>query len=347
MKHKIFLEKNADNWPIYERNCVVSKLINELKITEVRRTYKGKHIRYYIKQWIGLGRLFNGEDAKLYIYLGESAEKFFKMLDTLSLCYYGVNKLLKDYQYIYAINTYDKDALKEGNGAFRLAFKKVQKLNLCELYACVPPGATISNIETDERLDDLLDYAVHLLHEIRHFKIDVSGLEKTYQYKEYEQSLLSPEFEHALMVGGMFLVKGLVKAAANSVGGNVDLDDDMGMDIPADFDGHFKMPDDFDFDGLDLDLDGTDAAWAASINSNFDGVSFGGRSYSGFIDLDRTISVPVMGGGGNSPLHLYKKLGSSIIYVSDGSCTPVSTSGSSWISVGSHNFKISDIKSKI
>lgn len=77
------------------------------------------------------------------------------------------------------------------------------------------------------------------------------------------------------------------------------------------------------------------------------GFAFQGKHFDGYVDLNKTISVPTMGGGGNDTLHVYRKHGSSTIFLSDGDCYPVPILGHVWIKVGSHKFEVSKIKSKL
>lgn len=324
---------------------------------EVRKVFRGRKVKYYLSKATGpFTRLLNGEMPEIFLFLGDKVKTFFNQIELIFKCfeYSDVVRQLTPYEYIGVTHGVLSDYV-----GHTLAYKKISRKDgylhyYKELgvlkYNIYGKDNTINTIDRTENLEVLLDYADHLLYEISHFKIDLSKMQKSKKYIEYENSTLSPKFKHALAVGGMFVVKGAVKLAAKSIGGDINIDGDF--DLP-DFDGDIIISDDFDFGNgldlnLDLDIDGADAEWYSAINGDsYSGLTFEGKHYDGFEDLNKTITVPVMGGGGNDTLHVYKKIGSNTIYVTDGSCYPVSISGHEWIKVGSHNFKVSNIKSKL
>jgi len=209
------------------------------------------------------------------------------------------------------------------------------------IYHC-NSGFIFPQIEEYEDSEALFSYARLISSQLRAMSLDTSKLVK----KPKEEPLLPKWLENTLKVGAKVGIKYLCA----TIGAKIDLPDwggDNSNDVPDfDFGDGFDGGDGFDFgdDGFDFGDNEFDSG-----DDGFDigGISFQGKHFDGYEDLDKTISVPIMGGSGNGKLHVYKKLGSSTIYVSDGSCYPVSTAGHNWITVGSHKFEVSKILSKI
>lgn len=203
-------------------------------------------------------------------------------------------------------------------------------------------GLLYPEIMEREEAETLFSYAKLISSQLRALSLDTSKLVK----KPKEEPLLPPWLEKTLKIGAKVGIKYLCA----SIGAKIDLPDwggDNSNDVPDfDFGDGFDGGDGFDFgdEGFDFGDNGFDSG-----DDGFDigGISFQGKHFDGYEDLDKTISVPIMGGGGNGKLHIYKKIGSSTIYVSDGSCYPISTAGHNWITVGSHKYEVSKILSKV
>lgn len=180
--------------------------------------------------------------------------------------------------------------------------------------------------------DALFSYAKLISNQLRTLSLDTSKLVK----KPKEAPLLPKWLEDTLKVGAKVGIKYLCAV----IGAKIDFPDfggDNSNNSPdfGDVDGGFDVGDDgYDFGGDD--------------GFDVDGIAFQGKHFDGYEDLRKQIDVPIMGDSNSTAkLHVYKKLGSSTIYVSDGTCYPVSTAGRDWITVGSHKFEVSKIKSKV
>lgn len=201
-----------------------------------------------------------------------------------------------------------------------------------------------------EEAEILFSYARLISTQLRALSLDTSKLVK----KPKEEPLLPKWLENTLKIGAKVGIKYLCA----SIGAKIDFPDfggDNSNNVP-DFDGDFNFGGDIDIDGdfdfnggvdldSDLDIDDDNDFDSGSV---FDQIAFHGKHFDGFNDLHKQINVPIMGASNfSATLHVYKKAGSNTIYVSDGSCYPVSTAGRSWITVGSHKFDVSKIKAKL
>lgn len=130
---------------------------------------------------------------------------------------------------------------------------------------------------------------------------------------------------------GLSILGGIIGNPLPDDGGDPDVDFDDGYDTT-----------DYDNDSYIVDHDNNTSLFGYS-----DGVSFEGKQYNGYIDENHKIVVPIMGGDSYETLYVYSKPGSNSIYVTDGFCQPVKATGNDWIKVGSHKFKVRDIKNKI
>lgn len=208
-------------------------------------------------------------------------------------------------------------------------------------------GFTFPEIIEQEDSEALFSYARLISTQLRALSLDTSKLVK----KPKEEPLLPKWLENTIKIGAKVGIKYLCA----TIGAKIDLPDwggDNSNDVPDydfgdGFGGSFDNGDGIDFgdDGFGFGDDGYDDG-----DDGFDivGISFQGKHFDGFEDQHKQISVPIMGNNNSSAkLHVYKKLGSSTIYVSDGTCYPVSIAGHEWITVGSHKFDVSKIKSKL
>lgn len=231
-------------------------------------------------------------------------------------------------------------------------------------------------------VEGLVDEAFAIIKELSHFRINTDSLVRKPQ--EANKNIVLPSW---LKTGINGVLKIGARALSSYIGSNVDANFDVGnidvgnVDIGNIDIGNLDFGvegfdvgdiyvdsvgfDSGDFDGGDYRTDGFDsgdfAGEASGLDSGaidsdlespennlyYDGVTFKAKDFSGFIDKDKTISVHSMGGGPSYNLHVYVKNGTNTICVSDGSCSPVPVIGHNWISVGGHNFKVSDIKCKI
>ena len=167
----------------------------------------------------------------------------------------------------------------------------------------------------------------HLREELPKVKLDMSILKQSFYEKygpRYEAFMMDtlknipPWLLGAIAVGSVFALK----FAAKSIAQNVDFD--------------------FDFDGDDNSTNELFGDFGDNSDNGAYAVSFGGTP-KGFIDDHNSFSVPTMGGGPSVRLHSFTKPGSNAVWVSDGSSSPVSLTGKSWVTIGSHKFNVSDI----
>lgn len=353
-------------WPHYAKTLADESILeaNETYLIKELFGVNNRPIQYYLRRNTGLSKIIDGENPRMFIYLGESVQKFFVQLEAINKCYTRsslINQLLP-FEYILTVLTLGFcEEVKKSEAYRRYDTTDEGTVYYSESTGCLrlntggrDMSRVIDDINTSHNVSNLLYFADHLLYEISHFKLDFGKLEKSQAYKDYENANVSPKLKRTMTVGGVILFK----AAVKMVGAEIDLKGDFDIpDIDGDFDsGDFDIPDiDGDFDNgyfgsgdCEYDSGEIDNDWDyPTNNANIDGLAFQGKKFSGFIDKNKIISVHSMGGGPSFALHVYVKNGTNSICVSDGYCEPVPLIGHNWITVGSHNFDIADIKRKL
>lgn len=343
MKYNFYIDK-------WQAPFSRSKFLFDSSILEANETYEvrdvigSRIIRYYLRKNTGISILMDGDYPRIFICLGDNLGKTINQLKTLLRCYTidSLKPFFIKYPYILSLVDEGGFYFRTDNSVYRLAgnntnYDSEHSLLIMSCGYSERKIKTINDIDTKDNLKQLIGFADHLIYELQHFKIDLNALEKTEEYTKYENSIISPKLKHAMMVGGLFIIKGAVKAAARSLGGDIDIGGDVDFDIPdMDFNGDV----DFDVD-LDLDLDGSNAAWAAAFNGT-DGLSDGHNISFG----SQQETLLSQGGGLKLDVTIDKEPGTSNLFSiksSKGIIHNVSGTAN-WVKIDGIKYKLPDLK---
>lgn len=241
---------------LYEKRCCDISLIEANETYEVERIINRRHITYYTRNNIAFSRTSDGDYPRVFICLGKEVSKSLHQIKNLFKCFTreGLMDKLINYPYIlYAIDedknkNIKKKLRKIKDSRFEVQFEKKKA---CFIWFCsIEKKSPSEGYDKLNKLRALIDFADHLIYELKNFTINLNGLEKTEALIEYENAIIPPKLKYVLLVGGVIALKALIKTAAKSIGGDINLG---GGDLNFDFD--FDIPD-IDFDGdLNLDFD--------------------------------------------------------------------------------------------
>jgi hypothetical protein len=350
MKYEFFYQGSRNDWnyqygssKFEEGSEIVQEgLLYANKITKHKKRWHNGYYVYYVKTYSGLFNLADGDCPRIYLYIGKKAGNMLKQISALTKIYEKEDllKVLRSYQYIvhtipdyfyvYGNNSKNQNIRKDFLN-FENSHKELARFNEEEFILERESGSrSINTISIGKELSILIKHAQGLLRELASFKIDLSKLRKKQKSESFMSSLgIPPVIQKAIMIGGII---GL-KAAARSIGSDMDYDFDIDFQDDTNADGFELITTDDLGSGYDVE-NGSFEDLPDSSNGGYN-VAFGRQkatlSSVGGILLDATIE---------------KEPGSSSLFCikTDNGIVHNVKKGDDWVKIDNIRYRLPELK---